>query len=55
MQDAETKGLRAISFLSDVMKDPVYRDTLLKIGQLSPDFSVMQVFDGQDSMSAISQ
>ena len=51
--DEEIKEYRATSVLCDVMKNPVYRDMLLKIGQLSPDFSLMRVFESQTSLAAI--
>ena len=55
MRNDETGELRARSLLSELSKNPVFRDTLLKIGEMSPDFSLMRTFDDQDSLAEITE
>ena len=45
--------LRASSLLLSALDKPNFRKPLLKLGTLSPDFTVTRVFDNQDSFSRI--
>lgn len=47
--------LIAESPLSEVLLNSTFRDPLLKIGNLSPDFSLLSMFDDQMSLIAIAE
>ena len=46
----EFNELFATSLLVELFANPSYRDPLLKIGQLSPEFTMMRALDDQDSL-----
>lgn len=51
----ETKELKAASLLSEQIKNPIFRDILLKIGELTPDFSLIKTFDEQNGLAALTE
>ena len=53
--DKENNCVKASSILQEHIENPSYRDYLLKIGKLSPEFSLMKTFDSQDCMEKISK
>ena len=47
--------LTTTSLLEKTINEPSYRDILLKIGQLCPDFSLISTFDNQGSMQELTE
>ena len=43
------------SLLEKTITNPSYRDILLKIGQLCPEFSLISTFDNQESMRVLTE
>ena len=53
MNPADKKEIRTISILINSLDNPSYRDPLLKLGTLSPHFTLCRMLDDQESFKSI--